>query len=216
VERVVEAFHLAGEVTAAVVASPEVASAWSAPSALPDYRVGELAAHILLATARLELVLVESPASAERTVVDVPAFYGMNRVEDPSDTGAGHHALIRAAAADTAERGPEPVADELRGTLDRVRPALATADPARPLPVLNVRHGATSLRDYLRTRVLELTVHGDDLAASVGLSYDVPPAAADVTLGVCLELARARSGDLAVMRAFTRRERADADVLRVL
>ena len=215
VERIVEAFSIAGEATAAVVASTEVAAAWSAPSALAGYRVGELAAHSLLATARLEAVL-EEDLPPDRTAVDLPGFYGTNRVDDPSATDTGVHPVIRAVAADAAERGPEAVAGELRGVLHRLRPALADADPGGLVSVLNVRAGATSLEDYLRTRVVELVVHGDDLAASVGLTYEVPPAAADVTLGVCLALARARSGDLAVVRAFVRRERADPDVLRVL
>ncbi len=215
VERSVDAFFLAGEATAAVVGSPEVAAAWSAPSALADYRVGELAAHTLVATARLELVLGEEQRPGA-TVVDLPTFYGTNRVDDPSITDAGHHPLIRAVAGESAGRGPEAVARELRSTLDRLRPALAGADLGRLVSVLNVRNGATPLEEYLRTRVVELVVHGDDLAASVGLPYEVPPVAADVVLDACLALARARSGDLDVVRAFVRRERADAETLRVL
>ena len=213
-DHVVEAFFAAGAATAAVVGSPEVAAAWDEPSALTGYRVGELAGHTLLATARLEAVLAEEVEP--RTVVDLAGFYGPNRVDDPTDTDAGLHPLIRAAAADVAQSGPDAVAAELRAVLDRLQDGLTTADPARPVSVVNVRGGATPLETYLRTRVVELVVHGDDLAASVGLSYEVPAAAAEVTLGVCLELARARSGDLAVVRALTRRERADLDVLRVL
>lgn len=82
--------------------------------------------------------------------------------------------------------------------------------------MVNVRGGFTTLDRYLRTRVVELAVHGDDLAASVGLAFDVPPAVADIVFGVCLELARARAGDLQVLRAFVRRERAAPGVLRVL
>jgi uncharacterized protein (TIGR03083 family) len=211
---VVDAFSVAGAATAGVVGSPEVASAWDGPSALAGYRVGELAAHTLLATARLEAVLGEAPLT-EPTVVDLAGFYGPNRVDD-AGIDAGLHPLIRAAAADAAGQGPDAVATELRAVLDRLRAVLPTADPARLVSVVNVRHGATALETYLRTRVVELVVHGDDLAASVGLPYVVPPAAAEVTLEVCLELARARSGELAVLRAFTRRERADPDTLRVL
>jgi len=215
VQDLVDSIALAGEATAAVVSSPEVAAAWTEPSALAGYRVGELAAHTLLATARLEVVLGEDPPTGG-TVVDLPGFYGTNRVDDPSDTEAGHHPFIRAMAADAAGRGATAVADELLGVLGRLRPALAGEDPGRLVSVLNVRDGATPLRDYLRTRVVELVVHGDDLAASVGLAYEAPAAAVDVTVGVCLELARARSGDLAVVRALVRRERAGPDVLRVL
>ena len=214
-EHVAEGFFAAGEATAAVVGSAEVAAAWSGPSALAGYQVGELAAHTLLATARTEAVLSEA-APADPAVVDIIGFYAPNRLDDPSDIEVGLHPLIRAAAAETAGRGPEAVTGDLRGVLDRVRPALAAADPERLVSVVNVRHGFTPLATYLRTRVVELVVHGDDLAASVGLAYDVPRVAADVTLGVCVELARARAGDLAVVRGFARRERATADVLRVL
>jgi uncharacterized protein (TIGR03083 family) len=215
VQKIVDAFFAAGEATAAVVSSPAVAAAWSTPSALAGYRVGELAAHTLLATARLELVLREDePVGA--VVVGLPEYYGTNRVDDPSATESGSHPLIRAVAAESAERGPEAVAGELRGTLDRLRPVLAGADPERLVPVLNVRGGAAPLEDYLRSRVVELVVHGDDLAVSVDLGYEPSPVAADVTLGVCLDLARARSGDLGVLRGFVRVERADPGVLRVL
>ena len=208
------AFSLAGGATAAVVGSPEVAAAWSEPSALAEYQVGELAAHTLLATARLESVLADPPPT-DASVVDLAGFYGPNRVDDASTPDVGLHPLIRAAAAEAAQRGCDRVAADLRAVVDRLRAALPGADPSRLVPVLNVRHGATPLEAYVRSRVVELVVHGDDLAASVGLPYGVPAAAVDVTLDVCLELARARAGDLSVVRALTRRERADAEVLRV-
>jgi hypothetical protein len=75
-----------------------------------------------------------------------------------------------------------------------------------------------ALSDYLRTRVLEVIVHGDDLASSVpAMRVPVPPPdAVGVSLGVCMELARERIGDLASLRAFTRMERALPDALRIL
>lgn len=54
-------------------------------------------------------------------------------------------------------------------------------------------------------------------ATTVGLvDQPIPPAAAEVVIGVCVELARARYGDLGVVRAFTRVERAGPDRIRVL
>jgi uncharacterized protein (TIGR03083 family) len=215
VDECVEAFSLAGRATAALAGSPEVAAAWERPSALAGYAVGELAAHVLIATARLRDVLRDDPPTGG-TVVDLAGFYGPNRVDEGADRDAGLHPLIHAAAADGAQRGPEAVAAALGEVVSDLAARLPSEDPGRLVPVLNVRDGATPLHDYLRTRVVELVVHGDDLAASVGLGYDVATRVADVVLGVCLELARDRSGDLAVLRAFVRRERADADVLRVL
>ncbi len=212
---VVEAFSLAGEATASLVASPEVAAAWERPSALTGYATGELAAHVLLATARLRDVLRDDEPTGA-TAVGLAAFYGPNRLDDPTDPDAGLHPLIRRAAADAAGRGPGAVAAALGEVVAELTARLPGEEPGRLVPVLNVHHGATALEAYLRTRVVELVVHGDDIAASVGLAYAVPPPAADVALGVCLELARARAGDLDVVRAFARAERADRDVLRVL
>ena len=88
----------------------------------------------------------------------------------------------------------------------------------RPVAVIRVSGAQTSLREYLRTRVLELVVHGDDLVCSVpGLAApDPPPGSLEVSLAVCLELAQARVGGLAALRAFTRSERALPGALRVL
>ena len=96
---------------------------------------------------------------------------------------------------------------------------LLTAIPAaRPVPVVRVPGGQVALAEYLRTRVLELVVHGDDVVCSVaGMSAaSPPPGTMGTCMDVCLELARARAGDLPVLRAFTRRERAEKDVFLVL
>jgi hypothetical protein len=92
----------------------------------------------------------------------------------------------------------------------------ASAD--RAVPVIRVAGGQVCLQDYLRTRVLEVIIHADDVACSVAglVVADPPRAAVDVTLGVCLEMARARVGDVGALRAFTRGERAAPDALRVL
>jgi hypothetical protein len=73
------------------------------------------------------------------------------------------------------------------------------------------------LDEYLRTRLVELTVHIDDLALSLDVDPPVVPSAAyEVAIGVLVEVGRRRTSDLAVLRALTRRERDDVDALRVL
>jgi hypothetical protein len=69
--------------------------------------------------------------------------------------------------------------------------------------------------DWLPTRVMELVVHGDDLAASVGIDAPPPSEAAAVTIDLMVALARAVHGDLAVVRALARRERASRPVFPV-
>jgi hypothetical protein len=88
----------------------------------------------------------------------------------------------------------------------------------RAIPVVRVPGGPVSLHDYLLTRVLEVVVHGDDVARSIpAMQVTEPPAAAlTVRLDVCPELACSRAGSLGALRAFTRGERAQTDPRRVL
>jgi hypothetical protein len=74
-----------------------------------------------------------------------------------------------------------------------------------------------TLDEYLRTRVVELVVHADDLAASVGVEPVPPqPATTAVAIDVLVGVARIRHGDMAVLRALARRERDTVRALRVL
>jgi hypothetical protein len=73
-----------------------------------------------------------------------------------------------------------------------------------------------AIDDYLATRVVELVVHADDLAVSLGVDPPPPPpAAARLAEHVLLDIARHRHGDTALLRALARRERTSA-VLPVL
>lgn len=61
-----------------------------------------------------------------------------------------------------------------------------------------------------------MVVHLDDLEASVGVPMDLPAEAVEVAIGVLLEMARLRHPPMAVVRALARRERDEAQALRVL
>jgi hypothetical protein len=63
--------------------------------------------------------------------------------------------------------------------------------------------------DLLLTRVMELVVHADDLAVSLGIPTPAMPAeATDATIRLLARVAAWRHGPLAVVRALARRERA--------
>ena len=73
------------------------------------------------------------------------------------------------------------------------------------------------LDEYLKTRLVELTVHMDDLAFSLDLPTPVyPEAAYTVVIDTLVSVATLRSGPLIVLRALSRGERQAPDVLRVL
>ena len=197
---------------------PEVAAGWSAPSALEGLTVGAVVAHLVLATERTATVLeAEPPSGDEVRAVGLADFYGPNRIDDRASLEDGLPAFVRDSAAAKSEAGPEAVVAELAALGPRLRPLLESAPADRIVPVVQVRGGAASLDDYLVTRVIELVVHTDDLACSVGLELPDPPAEVLAVAGAAfVELAAARAGGRAVVRAFTRGERADPEVLRVL
>jgi len=101
--------------------------------------------------------------------------------------------------------------------VSRLGDRLPREQPHRLIPVWTIAGGVTSLDAYVATRVVELVVHADDLAVSAGLPpLSIPDDAAACAIEVFVAMARHRSGDLTVIRAFTRRERAPSGALRVL
>jgi hypothetical protein len=71
--------------------------------------------------------------------------------------------------------------------------------------------------EYLKTRIVELTVHIDDLARSIEIpSPGLSPDTATVAIAVLVGAARTRHGDRAIINALARRELDEVEALRVL
>jgi hypothetical protein len=148
----------------------------------------------------------------------VTEFYGPNRVDARSQHEDHLASALRAAAEAFALTGATTVLDACTTSQNSLVSILATAPAARAVPVLRIPGAQVPLREYLRTRVLEVVVHGDDVVSGVRSARlaDPPPEAVTVSIGVCLELAEARVGGLDILRSMTRAERAIPDALRVL
>jgi uncharacterized protein (TIGR03083 family) len=211
----VAAFVHAGDGAAALAHADEVGAAWTSPSALSGFTVGGLVSHLYAALRRLE-VAMDDDLPEQPVPVPVAAFYGANRLADEAAPLAGIPAAIVEDAEHRAELGHQAVVRRLDEVRQRLGARLPADDPDRPVPVVQVPGGTTSLAGYVRTRIVELVVHTDDLATSVGRSAAPPADAAAVTIGVLLELGEARVGNLGVIRAMSRAERAGPDDLRVL
>ncbi len=197
-----------------ILSRAEVVESWSLPSAVEHYSVGGLAAHAVHGVLWLEQVLKDpEPVGLKR--VKIPDYMGLNRVDGEHDDPFG--ASLRSAAEAFAETGAHIVAAALAVSRDDVATLLGAAPESRAVPVIRVVGAYAPLSEYLQTRVLEAIVHGDDVASSVPdfRVPDPPPGAVATCLGVCIEMARARVGDLETLRAFARVERATPDALRV-
>ncbi|MFZ0252084.1 MAG: maleylpyruvate isomerase N-terminal domain-containing protein [Acidimicrobiales bacterium] len=202
-----------------ILGRAELVAVWSEPSAVACYSVGGMAAHAVHGVVWLQQLLTDVEPVGLRTVT-VGDFFGLNRVGD-LDAEASEDAFsasLRAAAEGFARTGAATVRAALTASRDQLVDLLDQAAASRAVAVIRVSGAQVPLRDYLRTRVLELVVHGDDLVCSVpGLAAPEPPAdSLEICLAVCLDLARSRVGGLAVLRGFTRSERALPGALRVL
>ncbi|HXH58378.1 maleylpyruvate isomerase N-terminal domain-containing protein [Iamia sp.] len=194
---------------AALLGDHAVAKAWTEPSALPEMRVAGLAGHLARSVLLTEAVF-DAPIEEGHALTTAEYYLAGG---DLSDLGSHSNLRVRESGEDTAAGGPGALALTVRDALGRLSARL----PGESLAVAHTWFGrCTTRRTVLEARVLEMVVHADDLAVSVGISrLELPSAAVDLTIQLLLEVARGRHPPMAVVRAFARRERDAADALRV-
>jgi hypothetical protein len=198
-----------------LVASPEVDREWAQPSTLEGMTVGGLAAHFIMALHRtLELLQADAP-DTDRIATPFE-FFGDNRREAASILDDERAKFIVAASQDAAADGQPEVVDELTSVIAQVDAALDDVAPDTTIATARIPDARARLDDFLRTRLAEVVLHGDDLAGSVGVVWHPPTRAADEVIELLVEMARERVGDLEVLRALAREERATPGVLRAL
>jgi Mycothiol maleylpyruvate isomerase N-terminal domain len=194
---------------AGLLRDPAVAAAWSGTSALPEFTLGGLAGHLAYQVLAVPPALAE-PAPREETI-SLLDHYG--RV---AWIGAGLdeeiNVRIRRGGEQAAAEGPEALAAKVDAVIGELSGSLETAADR---PVRIPLWGPWSLRldDLLITRMMELAVHSDDLAVSVGIATpELPQSAVDTVVDLLSRLAVRRHGATAVLRALSRAERAPATI----
>jgi Mycothiol maleylpyruvate isomerase N-terminal domain len=203
------AYLEAADCAAGLLADPAVAARWDDPSALAEMTVGALAGHLARQIFTVQRLLAQ-PAGDEPPIsllehyaraawIDAGLQDSANvsiRDESVQEAADGPAALARRAAA---------AAGDLRGRLAAESEGRVVLIPWGPWPL--------TLDDMLRTRIMEIAVHHDDLAVSIGLEHaQLPEAVTDIAIGVLAKLAARRRGATAVLRALSRAERAPASV----
>jgi hypothetical protein len=207
VDAVAEDFLLAAESALQLVGGVEVVQRWDHPSALAGMSVGALAAHLGSQVLSVHAAVTAGHGASDQVPVPLLEHYSRARwvrsgLEDESNV------QIREGAARSAAGGH----DALTASMQQAIRDLRTAFRSGNLPPRIRMPGwewSLSFDDYLVTRVMEIVVHSDDLAVSVGLE---PPTLPEAVLGPVLALlvgvSLQRHGQAAVVRALTRRERA--------
>jgi uncharacterized protein (TIGR03083 family) len=154
-------------------------SDWSLPTVCPPWTTAELLGHVLTVIAWIPGMLA-APAPAQATVSVIDYYRPDERFS--ARTNAERIELARQRAAGAADG--HALAIEFDRTWRQVH-QLCEQQPADR--VVRTRHGdAMLLTDFLTTRIVELGIHGLDLADALDRAPWLTPAASDVLTDLLL------------------------------
>jgi uncharacterized protein (TIGR03083 family) len=191
------------------VQSDEAREQWAQPSLLDGYTVGSLIGHTFNTSEAIERYL-DDPEPEEPAQPAASYYAPVPFPDDAPDL----HADIRERAAKVSDVGRDQLVADLAQLSERLQARFAVEPANRKVKIRG--WSVLTLDGYLETRILELVIHADDVAESIGHSVEMPADALSITARHLAEIARQRHGDLAVIRALARRDRYGVDALRVL
>jgi hypothetical protein len=194
---------MASAVALDLIQRREVRDQWLLPSALPKMSIGALACHlgrqVVRAAELLPMPADGSPLESADAHYQRAAWVMSISPDDPANDRSTDDA--------EAALGATALADRSTKALETARRLIA-AGTARD--VVSIPWQGWSLRrdDFFLTRMLEIVVHTDDLALSVGIRTPEFPAEVFAPVrDLLVRLAVKRHGQSAVISALTRRER---------
>jgi hypothetical protein len=138
------------------------------------------------------------------------------RLADTDSRASALNTGVERRSAETAEQGATQVAREAQIALDELRVRLPKEPSDRRVAVAHRPGEELWLDEYLLTRLVEIAIHTEDLALSVGVDVRAPEPAVSAAIELLFAAARERHGDESVLRALARRERDPVEALRVL
>lgn len=194
-----------------LAATTEVKAGWLEESSCAGMTVGGLAHH-LVQQAGHTVRLLELEPVAEPPIPLLEHYARAAWVEAGPDDEV--NVSVREGADAAAAAGPDDVVAHGAAAVDRL-PAVLREHHGRIPDQVRIPWQGWSLTtaDFLVTRAMEIVVHADDLASSVGLATPNFPddVVADV-LGLLSAVAVRRHGQAAVVRALSRPQRASGNV----
>lgn len=195
-----------------VVGDPRVGARWDEPSALQGYTVGGLAGHLARAVLTMDRYLDGGVAEGRQT--DAPGYL-VDAMGTHDPVTSGFHAKVRERGEQEAQQGPAALTARMREARTSLAGRLDGVDPEQPIAVLD--DAVIAVGEYIDTRLIELVVHLDDLAVSVGtgIGDEVPPEALERVASLLARVAARRVGGLATVRSLARAER-HPDAVRAL
>jgi hypothetical protein len=133
----------------------------------------------------------------------------------PLDSAAPVHEDVRAVAMSQSAQGHEALVARLQSCVESIEPRLWQREDDSLIAFPWGSGVPMTMREFLRSRIVELVVHLDDLAASVEID-DLALSSATVLIacevGVAIDVER--YGPTEVLRALFRRQRGSLESLR--
>ena len=204
-----DAFVQAAASAAALLREPAVAASWDSASVLREFSVAGLAGHLARQVLAVPRVLAQ-PVPADQPVSLLDHYGRVSWIDAGLDDEA--NVEIRRGGEGEAADGAAALAAKTAVAVEALRSALP-AEPAGLLVRPSWVSWTLTLDDFLITRMMEIAVHSDDLALSVGVTTPaLPPAVLDPVLELLTRLAVRRHGATAVLRALSRSERAPGTI----
>jgi hypothetical protein len=202
------AFLAATDHVATIVSRADVRAAWHEQSALAEWEVGGLVAHLAGQPVTTVALLRADPIGDPIPLEEHYARSAWVRASLDDEVNVSIRESGDARAAD----GPDAVLAAVTEARDAL-PDLLAAQPDDRAVLIPWAGWSLGLDDFLTGRLMEVVVHGEDVAASVGFTTPpLPRGVLDPVLALLTRLAVTRHGQGAVVSALTRAERAPRTV----
>jgi hypothetical protein len=208
---IADGFVASARTAAELVTRSEVRDRWDVESSCAGMTNGGLANHLADQTTNTLRLLAADPSDLE----PIPVLEHYRRASwvhagpgDEPNTG------IRDGSNVKAQGGYDALAARVAADLDALPAALGAASDRSPDSVLVPWQGwALTTDDFLVTRLMEIAVHSDDLAAGLGVpTPEFPDDVVREVLGLLSAVAVDRHGQAALLRALSRPQRAPSHV----
>lgn len=202
-------FTHAADLVGPLVARSEVAAAWTQESSCAGMTVGGLARHLV----EQSLYVVEylaAPAPPDTRQISVLQHNAYSGWAHEGPDGPENQGICAGWNQQATVEGPADTVRLQSEAIEQLPGVLGQAPESMYLPWQEVVMPAD---DFIVTRMMEMVVHADDLAVSLGVpTPDFGPAVLEPVIGLLAGLSVARHGQDAVVRTLVRPQRAPGSI----
>jgi hypothetical protein len=193
-----------------LIANPAIDAAWTSESSCAGMTVGGLMRHLASQPVMIVTILGDRSAADGAETIEVLQHYQRARWVSEDHAGEANRTIRETADQQAAAEGPELIRGLVAKALADLDLVLAEPPDRAFIPW---QGWALATDDFLVTRLMEMVVHSDDLAASIGVpSPQFALDTIDPVIRLLSTLAVLRHGQDALIRTLSRPQRAPQSI----